>query len=146
MQLEKPIHCWSFCWVPFGYFFYIPENIRPRKMKTWREKKSFNIQVLLGTFREIWHIQIQMYPQTFIEPTYGAFNLKKKSLYSWIIFTSSTPLKTRSPFKRGKQSRENWSFSVGSWWLPGRSQVLGLVVVLLVDTCVDDWEEQAAGH
>ena len=35
-------------------------------------------QVLRGTFGEIWRIQIQMYPQTPIEPKYGAFNLKNK--------------------------------------------------------------------
>ena len=33
-------------------------------------------QVLRGTFGEIWRIQIQTYPQTSIEPNYGAFNLK----------------------------------------------------------------------
>ena len=32
-------------------------------------------QVLKGTFGEIWHIQIQIYPQTSIEPKYGAFCL-----------------------------------------------------------------------
>ena len=30
------------------------------------------------TFWEIWHIQIQMYHQTFFEPKYRAFNLKNK--------------------------------------------------------------------
>ena len=32
-------------------------------------------QVLRGTFGEIWRIQIQIYPQTSIEPRYGAFYL-----------------------------------------------------------------------
>ena len=32
-------------------------------------------QVLRGTFGEIWRIQIQIYPQTSIEPKYGAFYL-----------------------------------------------------------------------
>ena len=32
-------------------------------------------QVLRGTFGEIWRIQIQIYPQTPIEPRYGAFYL-----------------------------------------------------------------------
>ena len=32
-------------------------------------------QVLRGTFWEIWRIQIQIYPQTSIEPRYGAFYL-----------------------------------------------------------------------
>ena len=32
-------------------------------------------QVLRGTFGEIWRIQIQIYPETFIEPRYGAFYL-----------------------------------------------------------------------
>ena len=35
-------------------------------------------QELRGTFGEIWHIQIQIYPQTSIEPKYGAFYLKNK--------------------------------------------------------------------
>ena len=35
-------------------------------------------QVLGGTVGDIWGIQIQMYPQTYIGPTYGAFNLKNK--------------------------------------------------------------------
>ena len=35
-------------------------------------------QVLRGTFREIWRIQIQIYPQTSLEPKYGAFNLKNE--------------------------------------------------------------------
>ena len=30
-------------------------------------------QVFRGTFGEIWRIQIQIYPQTSIEPRYGAF-------------------------------------------------------------------------
>ena len=37
-----------------------------------------NKKVPRGTFGEIWRIQIQMYPQTSIEPKYGAFNLKNK--------------------------------------------------------------------
>ena len=32
-------------------------------------------QVLRGTFGEIWRIQIQIYPQTSIEPRYGGFYL-----------------------------------------------------------------------
>ena len=35
-------------------------------------------QVLRGTFGEIWRIQIQIYPQTSIEPIYGAFSLTNK--------------------------------------------------------------------
>ena len=35
-------------------------------------------QVLRGAFGEIWHIQIQIYPQTSIEPKYGAFYLTHK--------------------------------------------------------------------
>ena len=35
-------------------------------------------QVLRGTFLEIGSIQIQIYPQTSIEPKYGAFYLKTK--------------------------------------------------------------------
>ena len=35
-------------------------------------------QVLRGTFRGIWSIQIQIYPQTSIEPKYGAFYLTNK--------------------------------------------------------------------
>ena len=35
-------------------------------------------QVLRGTFGEIWRIQIQIYPQTSIEPRYGAFSLTNK--------------------------------------------------------------------
>ena len=35
-------------------------------------------QVLRGTFEEIWRIQIQIYPQTSIEPKYGAFYLTNK--------------------------------------------------------------------
>ena len=35
-------------------------------------------QVLRGTFGEIWRIQIQIYPQNYVEPKYGAFNLKNE--------------------------------------------------------------------
>ena len=35
-------------------------------------------EVIRETFGEIWRIQIQMYPQTSIEPRYGAYNLKNK--------------------------------------------------------------------
>ena len=34
--------------------------------------------VLRGTFWEIWHIQSQIYPQTYIEPKYGELYLKNK--------------------------------------------------------------------
>ena len=33
-------------------------------------------QVPRGTLGEIWRIPIQIYPQTSIDPKYGAFNLK----------------------------------------------------------------------
>ena len=36
------------------------------------------IQALRDNFWEIWHIQIQMYPQTSIEPKYGEFYLKNQ--------------------------------------------------------------------
>ena len=36
------------------------------------------IQVLGDNFGEIWRIQIQMYPQTSIEPKYGEFYLKNE--------------------------------------------------------------------
>ena len=39
---------------------------------------TFKKKVLMCTFREMWCIQIQMYPKTFIEPKYGAFNLRNK--------------------------------------------------------------------
>ena len=35
-------------------------------------------QIIGGIFGEIWRIQIQMYPQTYIEPKYGLFYLKNK--------------------------------------------------------------------
>ena len=35
-------------------------------------------QVLKDTFGEIWHIQIQMYPKTYVELKYGACYLKNK--------------------------------------------------------------------
>ena len=35
-------------------------------------------QVLRGTFGEIWRIQIQMYPKTYVELKYGAYYLKNK--------------------------------------------------------------------
>ena len=35
-------------------------------------------KVLRGTFWKIWHIQIQIYPQTYIEPKYGEFYLKNE--------------------------------------------------------------------
>ena len=47
----------------------------PRSMMS---KYFGKIQVLRDNFGEIWRIQIQMYPQTSIEPKYGAFNLKNK--------------------------------------------------------------------
>ena len=39
---------------------------------------SGQIQVLRDNFGEIWRIQIQIYPQTSIEPKYGEFYLKNK--------------------------------------------------------------------
>ena len=36
------------------------------------------IQLLRDNFGESWRIQIQMYPQTSIEPKYGEFYLKNK--------------------------------------------------------------------
>ena len=38
-------------------------------------------KVLFGTFGTFWkirHIQIQIYPQTYVEPKYGAFYLKNE--------------------------------------------------------------------
>ena len=35
-------------------------------------------QVRIGTFWEIWHIQIQIYNKTSIDPKYGVFYLKNK--------------------------------------------------------------------
>ena len=35
-------------------------------------------QVLRGTFGEIWRIQIQMYPKTYVELKYGACYLKNE--------------------------------------------------------------------
>ena len=35
-------------------------------------------QVIIGTFGEIWRIQIQSYHQTSIQPKYGAFFLTNK--------------------------------------------------------------------
>ena len=40
-------------------------------------------QVPRGTFGEIW--QIKMYPQTYIEPNYGAFNLKNKVIAHGLV-------------------------------------------------------------
>ena len=46
----------------------------------------FYIQkVLRGTFWEIWRTQIQMYPQTSIEPKYGAFYLNNKVRVQGIV-------------------------------------------------------------
>ena len=39
-------------------------------------KKYYDVKILRGTFWEIRRIQIQIYPQTSIEPKYGAFYLK----------------------------------------------------------------------
>ena len=36
------------------------------------------LKVLRGTFLDIWHIQIQIYPQASIEAKYGAFYLSKE--------------------------------------------------------------------
>ena len=36
------------------------------------------LQVLRDNFGEIWRIQIQIYPQTSIEPKYGEFYLNNK--------------------------------------------------------------------
>ena len=46
-----------------------------------------NNQVLRGNFVEIWHIQIQIYPQTSFEPKYCAFNLKRKVSFHgvWLV-------------------------------------------------------------
>ena len=35
-------------------------------------------QVLRGTFGEVWHIQIQMYPKTYVVLKYGACYLKNE--------------------------------------------------------------------
>ena len=49
--------------------------VKPRSMLSNYFGKK---QVLRGTFGEIWRIQIQIYPQTFIEPRYGSFYLTNK--------------------------------------------------------------------
>ena len=36
------------------------------------------MQVLRGTFGEIWRIQIQIYPKPYVELKYGEFYLKNK--------------------------------------------------------------------
>ena len=43
--------------------------------KCWDVKKK---KVLRGTFWKIRHIQIKIYPKTYIEPKYGAVYLKNK--------------------------------------------------------------------
>ena len=35
-------------------------------------------QALIGTFGEIWHIQIHMYPKTYVELKYGTCDLKNE--------------------------------------------------------------------
>ena len=52
------------------------ENIS--KIGCFGLKSTRIYKVLTGTFLEICHIQIQIYPQTYIEPKYGAFYLKNK--------------------------------------------------------------------
>ena len=42
------------------------------------EAPRYMLSNYLGTFGEIWHIKIQMYPQTFIGPNNGAFNLNNE--------------------------------------------------------------------
>ena len=44
-------------------------------------------QVLVGTFGGIWRIQVQIYPQTSIEPKYGSFYLKDEvSAHGLVLF------------------------------------------------------------
>ena len=77
MSLEK-FECLS----SSEYFFYPTLHPKithcseaPRSMLSNYFAKK---QVHRGTFGEICHIQIQMYPQTSVDPKHGKFNLKNK--------------------------------------------------------------------
>ena len=57
-------------------------------------------QVHEATFGEIWRIQIQLYPQTPIEPKNRGILLDKRSQCPWISVTCSTELKSSSPLNK----------------------------------------------
>ena len=48
--------------------------------------KNLDQKELIGSFWEIWRIQIQIFPQTSIKPKYGAFYLNNKvSVHGYIL-------------------------------------------------------------
>ena len=55
-------------------------------------------KVLRGTFWKTWHIQIQIYPQTYIEPKIWCILLKEQIQCPLINFTGPTEQKSSSPF------------------------------------------------
>ena len=75
--LSFPLFFWpkSFFHV-FGFFFFLTN--RPPKEGVLDKKILGCKKVFQGSFWKIWHIQIQIHPQTYIEPKYGAFYLKSE--------------------------------------------------------------------
>ena len=58
-------------------------------------------QVLKGTFGEIWRIQIQIYPQTSIEPRYGVFYLTNEVSEHGLGLLVQLSQRVAPPFKVG---------------------------------------------
>ena len=56
--------------------------------------------VLRGTFWKIWHIQIQIYPQTYIEPKYGAFYLKNKVSVHGLVLLVQLSWRVAPPLRK----------------------------------------------
>ena len=58
--------------------FYQQKRLQNRVFWIRKYQDILKKKILRGTFWKIWHIQIQIYPQTYIESKYGAFYLKNE--------------------------------------------------------------------
>ena len=69
-------------WAAQNIFFF--KSLHPKMIQCYEAHRSmlsnyfYKNQVVRGTFEEIWRIQIQMYPKTYVELRYGACNLKNE--------------------------------------------------------------------
>ena len=67
----------NFRWLSNSKVFSL-KTLNPQAPRSMLSNYFGKKHVLRDTFGEIWHIQIQIYPQTPIEPRYGAFYLTNK--------------------------------------------------------------------
>ena len=69
------------------------EGVLEQKVLGYK-KKDFKV-----LFEKILHIQIQIYPQTYIEPNYCAFYLKNKVSVHWLVLLVQLSWRVAPPFK-----------------------------------------------